>query len=170
MSRLKSLRLFIVCCITLAQGRVVGHHWDFGDGSIATLASPQHVYTMPNQTRTFTVRYTVTDSLGCTSTAQKNVKVYSSCYLDLPSAFTPNNDGLNDVFGPLNAVKAENLQFRVFNRWGQLIYQTRNWKAPWDGRLKGVDQPSGTYVWFLTWEDRDSKEKRQRKGTVALIR
>ncbi len=152
------------------QGRVVSHLWNFGDGAVAIVPAPQHTYSMPNTNTNYLVRYTVTDSLGCSSTAQKDVRVYSSCYLDLPSAFTPNRDGLNDFFGPLNAVKAEDVEFRVFNRWGQLIYQTRNWKAGWDGKLKGLEQASGVYVWFLTWTDRDSRERRQRKGTVALIR
>jgi gliding motility-associated-like protein len=96
--------------------------------------------------------------------------VYSSCYLAVPTAFTPNNDGLNDYFNPLNAIKAEQLDFRVFNRWGQLVYRTVNWKQGWDGSMKGKPQESGVYAWFLSFTDRDTKEKRQMKGTVTLIR
>jgi gliding motility-associated-like protein len=112
----------------------------------------------------------VTDSFGCSSTVQKVVRVYSSCYLAVPNAFTPNGDGKNDFLYPLNAIKADNLNFRVYDRWGQLIFQTTNWKHGWDGTYKGSPQPGGVYVWFLTFVDRDSKQPRQMKGTAALIR
>jgi gliding motility-associated-like protein len=96
--------------------------------------------------------------------------VYTSCYLAVPTAFTPNNDGKNDFLHPLNAIKAERLDFRVFNRWGQLMYETHNWKQGWDGTFKGMQQATGVYVWFLSYVDRDSKQSRQMKGTAVLIR
>jgi gliding motility-associated-like protein len=88
----------------------------------------------------------------------------------VPSAFTPNNDGLNDRLYPLNAVKAENLEFKVFNRWGQLIFQTKNWRQGWDGTIKGIPQASGTYVWYLSFIYRDTKQQRTMRGTATLIR
>jgi PKD repeat protein len=115
-----------------AIGKVVLHHWDFGDGGSSPLPSPTHIYAGPLRTTPFIVSYTVTDSLGCQSTAQKTIRIYSSCLLAVPSAFTPNNDGLNDYLYPLNAVKAEKLDFRVYNRWGQLIFQ------PTIGRRDGM--------------------------------
>jgi len=153
-----------------AQGNVKQHSWTFGDGGTSALASPQHTYAGPTTTTPYIVRYTVTDSLGCTSAAQKTIKVYTSCYLAVPNAFTPNNDGKNDFLYPLNAIKAENLNFKVFNRWGQLIFETKNWKQGWDGTYKGRQQAAGVYVWFLSYVDRDTKESRQMKGTVVLIR
>jgi gliding motility-associated-like protein len=112
----------------------------------------------------------VTDKFGCESTAQKTIRVYSSCYLAVPNAFTPNGDGKNDLLYPLNAIKADKLLFKVYNRWGQLIFETNNWKQGWNGTHKGIQQPSGVYVWLLSYVDRDSKQPRQMKGTAALIR
>ena len=153
-----------------AEGRLLQHRWTFGDGNSSTDESPGHVYAGANSTTTYTVRYTITDSIGCQSTAQKPVKVYSSCLLAVPTGFTPNNDGRNDIFSPLNAVKAEKLDFRVYNRWGQLVFKTSNWKQGWNGSSNGLQQPTGVYVWFLSFVDRDTKQARQMKGTVALIR
>ena len=96
--------------------------------------------------------------------------IYSSCYLAVPTAFTPNGDGKNDVFGVLNAVKAENLELLVFNRWGQAVFKTGNWKQGWDGKVNGVPQPTNVYVWFLRYTNRDTKKRVEQKGTVALIR
>ena len=153
-----------------AQGKIVQHNWDFGDGGTSSQQSPTHIYSNPFTTTSYIIKYTVTDSFGCQKTAEKPVKVYSSCYLAVPTAFTPNNDGKNDFLAPLNAIKAENLNFKVFNRWGQLVFETTNWKHGWDGTVKGSPQPTGVYVWFLTYVDRDSKQARQMKGTAALIR
>jgi gliding motility-associated-like protein len=153
-----------------AVGKLAAHNWDFGDGAVGSGASPSHVYAGPVRQTTYNVRYTVTDSFGCKSTAQHPVNIYPSCYLAVPTAFTPNGDGLNDYFGVANAVKAENLEFIVFNRWGQVVFKTGNWKQSWDGKMNGMPQPTSVYVWFLRYTDRDTKQQRQQKGTVTLIR
>lgn len=159
-----------VSFISNAEGNVKVHHWNFGDGGQSSDESPSHTYTSPHTTTPYTVSYTVRDSLGCEKTVQKIIKIYSSCFLAVPTGFTPNNDGLNDFLYPLNAVKAENLEFRVYNRWGQMVFLTRNWKQGWDGTLKGKPQGADVYVWYLSYVDRDTKEPRQMKGTVMLIR
>lgn len=153
-----------------AEGKIVSHFWEFGDGATASTKDPTHIYAGPNQQVTLPVRYTVTDSFGCEQTAVKNINLYSSCYLAVPTAFTPNGDGKNDYFRVLNAVKAENLELLLFNRWGQLVFKTANWKQGWDGKINGAPQPTAVYVWFLRYTDRDTKKTIQQKGTVTLIR
>lgn len=153
-----------------AQGHIIGYNWSFGDGGASSEESPSHIYSVPFTTTSYTVQFSVRDSFGCTKTAEKSVKVYSSCYIAVPTAFTPNGDGRNDYLYPLNAIKAEKLDFRIYNRWGQLVFQTNNWKRGWDGSFKGIPQATGVYVWFLTYADKDTKQSRQMKGTTALIR
>lgn len=155
---------------SLAKGQVVRHSWQFGDGSSSTEISPSHTYTAPTVTMSLHVRYTVVDSIGCASTVEKTIKVYSSCYLAVPNAFTPNGDGKNDYLIPLNTMRAENLDFKIYDRWGQLVFQANDCARGWDGTFKGTPQPGGVYLWFLTFVDRNKKETRQMKGTVALIR
>jgi gliding motility-associated-like protein len=152
------------------QGNIVSHSWDFGDGNTASQQTSVHTYAVPDRERTYSVRYTITDQYGCQSTAAKPVTIYTSCYLAVPTAFTPNGDGLNDFLAPMNAVKAVDLEFRVFNRWGQLLYASTNWKQGWDGRFKGQLQPSATYVWMLRFTNRDTGKKGEQKGTAVLIR
>ena len=88
----------------------------------------------------------------------------------MPTAFTPNNDGLNDYLYPLNAYKANNLHFMVYNRFGQLIFHSEDWTKKWDGKLKGIQQPSGVYVWTLAYDDADTKKHIFKQGTTVLIR
>ncbi|RYG27590.1 MAG: gliding motility-associated C-terminal domain-containing protein, partial [Chitinophagaceae bacterium] len=82
----------------------------------------------------------------------------------------PNNDGINDYLYPNNAIKAENLDFKIFNRWGQLVFHSKDWTRKWDGKLNGVEQGSGVYVWMLEYTHRDSKQKVFQKGTTTLIK
>ncbi len=159
-----------VAFTSTARGKITGHSWSFGDGGSSALPSPDHTFPAPLNTTSFIVRYTVTDSIGCQSTAQKTIRIYSSCYLAVPNAFTPNGDGRNDFLSPLNAVKADKLEFRVYNRWGQLIFKTNNWKNGWDGSFHGQPQAGGIYIWYLRFRDRDSGTSREMKGTAALIR
>jgi gliding motility-associated-like protein len=153
-----------------SQGKIVQEEWLFGDGASSVASSPSHIYSQPFNTISYVVSYTVTDSFGCQNTAQKSIKVYSNCFIAVPTAFTPNHDGINDYLHPLNAIKASNLEFRIFNRWGQLVFKTNDWKTGWDGTINGKPQGSGTYVWFLHFTDRDSGKVREMKGTSVLIR
>jgi gliding motility-associated-like protein len=151
-------------------GNIKQHSWQFGDGGTATSESPTYTYPPPFQLRNYSVIYTVRDSIGCEHSVSKKVLIYPSCYLAVPSAFTPNNDGKNDTFFPANAIKAENLKFMIYNRWGNLVFSSSNWKQGWDGTFKGSPLATGVYVWMLSYTERDSKLSRQQKGTVLLIR
>lgn len=119
----------------------------------------------------YTVKlYAYNSLLNCTDSTRKTLTVLDFCLIEVPNAFTPNNDGLNDYFQPHNALKADNYEFRIYNRWGQLVFQSKNWKEKWDGRVNGVLQTTGVYVWMLNYVHRDTKQPVFRKGTVTLIR
>jgi gliding motility-associated-like protein len=151
-------------------GKVTQHDWSFGDGAFGSGATTTHVYQRPVRETTYNVRYTVTDSFGCQKTIQKPVKIYISCIVEVPNAFTPNGDRINDYLYPMNAVKADQLEFTVYNRWGQMVFRTSNWKQGWDGRLNGQLQASDTYVWLLRYINRDTGLKLEKKGFAILIR
>ena len=88
----------------------------------------------------------------------------------MPSAFTPNGDGKNDYLFPNNALKADNLEFRIYNRMGQLVFQTKDWTRKWDGNINGIHQDTGVYAWLLSFVRHDTGEKVFMKGTTVLIR
>ena len=94
----------------------------------------------------------------------------NNCFIAVPSAFTPNSDGLNDFLYPLNAYKAVGLSFSVYNRFGQRLFYTNDWIKKWDGTFKGQGADPGTYVWVLTYTDRDTNKRVEQKGTTVLIR
>ncbi|MBC3538118.1 T9SS type B sorting domain-containing protein [Rufibacter sediminis] len=86
-----------------------------------------------------------------------------------PTAFTPNNDGLNDVFRPVGAPFASSFILQVLNRWGQIIFESKDPKAGWDGTHRGKPAPPETYIYRMEAVDVNGKKITQ-KGTVTLIR
>ncbi len=106
---------------------------------------------------------------GCRGEGYVNLKVYKGPELYVPTAFTPNGDGLNDIFYPFPVgIKSINY-FKVFNRWGQLLFSSTTLYQGWDGKLQGVEQPTGAYVFMAQGVDKNGKLL-TRQGTVAMIR
>jgi gliding motility-associated-like protein len=113
----------------------------------------------------FTVE--VTDLRGCKATDEIKVSVFDHDDIYVPTSFTPNNDGRNDVFRPIAPPGVVYL-FEVYNRWGQKIFSTPNQQNGWDGRMLGTLQPTGVYVWYLKAKTRTGI-KVEKKGTVTLV-
>lgn len=112
---------------------------------------------------------TASTSAGCATSDTVRIKVYKGPAFYVPSAFTPNGDGLNDRF-QFVAVGMQRIDlFHIYNRFGQLVYSSTDVRGGWDGRLNGVLQAAGTYVWMISGEDFNGK-KQFKKGTVTLIR
>lgn len=145
--------------------------WDFGNGQASMLQQPPaQLYQISNRQNQFLISLIVTNAINCTDTAYKKITVLPNCYIDIPDAFTPNGDGLNDYLYPLNAFKAIHLNFKVYNRFGQVIFETTDWTRKWDGRINGELQPSGVYVWTLDYVHKDTGKTFSLKGTTVLIR
>jgi gliding motility-associated-like protein len=146
--------------------------WNFGALSTSNVKDPApFLFPFVNREMVYTIKLLATNiQMGCTDSMEKLVRVLDFCLIEVPTGFTPNGDGLNDYFQPHNALKADNYQFKVYNRWGQLVFQTRNWQDKWDGRVNGAMQTTGVYVWMLSYTNRDTGRPIFRKGTVTLIR
>jgi gliding motility-associated-like protein len=100
------------------------------------------------------------------------VIVKKDCYVDVPNIFTPNGDGVNDYFFPRRLLSKSLATFgmHIYNRWGQLVYETKNIDGQgWDGALNGVQQPGGVYVYLIeaTFEDGQIE---QHSGNVTILR
>jgi gliding motility-associated-like protein len=151
-------------------GKIVNWQWNFNNGNTsASVQPPPQYYSIAGNSNDYVIQLAVRDTAGCTDTAYHFVHVADNCYIAVPSAFTPNNDGLNDWLYPLNAYKATNLIFRIYNRMGMLVFETRDWTKKWDGRLRGQLQQTGVYIWMLDYKDPSGKQVSQ-KGTTLLIR
>ncbi len=151
-----------------------------GSGGVRYLWTPNTGLNNPNIANpvavygpeTDTVRYklTVWDDANCPDSAFVTVTVFkTNPYVFVPTAFTPNNDGRNDVIRPI-AVGIERINyFSIYNRWGERVFYTTANRAGWDGRVNGTPQASGVYVWMVSAVDYLGKPVFL-KGTVTLIR
>ncbi|MGQ0737963.1 MAG: gliding motility-associated C-terminal domain-containing protein [Bacteroidota bacterium] len=124
----------------------------------------------PVASPTITTIYTATNALaaGCQLSDQFTLVVLKDAVTHIPSAFTPNGDGLNDWFGPLGKVPAE-FSMQVFDRNGTLFFKSSSTYAKWDGRVNGALQPNGIYVYLVQYKDIQGKWV-LKKGTLALLR
>ncbi len=116
--------------------------------------------------------FTVIGQNGC-GTDTVSVKIdtrHCECDLILPNAFTPNGDGYNETFRPLHPCKMGNFVLQIFNRYGQLIYQTSDPSVGWNGYYQSEKAVAGTYVWVASYTNTDNQRHSVRKGFVVLIR
>lgn len=111
----------------------------------------------------------ISTKTGCVTVDTQIVKLVKSIEIYVPTAFTPNGDGKNDVLRPIAyGIKKLNY-FRIYNRWGQLFYQTSDAGKGWDGFFKGIKQEMQTLVWYAEGVGVDGNIH-TKKGTAVLIR
>lgn len=158
--------------INTSVGRIIEWNWSFGNGATGSVRNPlpQYYAAQPSADYIASPKLIVKNDYGCYDTISKPVKVVYSCYIAVPTAFTPNGDGVNDYLYPLSAYKAVGLEFSVYNRFGERLFYTTDWTKKWDGRYKGQGADPGTYVWMLSYTNSETNRKVFQKGTTVLIR
>ncbi|MEJ8818805.1 T9SS type B sorting domain-containing protein [Lacibacter sp. H407] len=142
--------------------------WDLGNGNSSTLKNPP-LQNYPQSNSSYPITLTISDSI-CALTVTKNLTVQSSCSIIMPNAFTPNSDGINDSFGPLQTGLANGMELLIYNRYGQLIFQSQPNNLKWFGTMNGKKQPPGLYSWRLKYTDQLSGKTFLQTGTVLLLR
>jgi gliding motility-associated-like protein len=146
----------------ITPGDKISYRWYEGS---TFLSDQQSIVVSPLETTTY--RAVCTLCSGEEFTDDKTVFVIPF----IPNAFTPNGDGLNDFFRivglPPDHITRFNLQ--IFNRWGQIVFESDNILNSWNGSMKGEVCPEGDYVWVIFYED-DKKTRTSNKGIITLVR
>jgi hypothetical protein len=114
--------------------------------------------------------YSVIVSNSCGSGSDEILIKEGICDIYFPLAFTPNNDGKNDLFKILGAQNLKEYHLAVYNRYGQKVFETNDYTKGWTGNVKGQLQNTGVYVWYCNFKKSSSQENIVMKGTVVLIR
>jgi len=110
---------------------------------------------------------------GCFDTTTNNIIIDGLYTLYLPGSFTPNDDGLNDEFGPSGEkIDPDKYKFMIFNRWGEIMFSTTSVKDKWNGKLNNSGEllPEGNYVWRVLAKDGNTGEEHEYIGYVILLR
>lgn len=129
--------------------------------------------TVPNPTIQATAqqeyKITIGQPSGCTTVDSLLVRIHDQNKIYIPTVFSPNGDGLNDKLY-LNYVGIRQLKvFRIYNRWGKIMYETTNMNEGWDGTLYGVQQPMDSYTVIVEAVDKNGTLLRT-QGTITLLR
>lgn len=132
---------------------VATYAWDFGDGSTSTLATPMHAYPFG---ATATVTLTVVDIFGETISQTTQFQTQDQLefsQIELPNIFTPNGDGINDDFTPMNDhFLGPCAALTIYNRYGQRVFESLGGSLRWDGRsFAGEPVSAGVYFYVFTW-------------------
>ena len=148
------------------------YEWHFGDGNISYEEDPEHSYDTSGVFLVMLIAYNE-PQYGCADTTFEYMEVDPLYTFYVPSAFTPDNDGLNDTWAPVGQnFEYESYNVQIYDRWGKLMWQTDNPTKGWDGTNinTGKEVKQGMYVYFITVRKFNTFEPRLIKGTVTLYR
>lgn len=155
-----------VLCINLSTD-AISYEWNFGDNTTSTETSPSHEFT---DLGIFCIELIATSANGCTDIERKCVKVYQEFYVFIPNAFTPNDDGHNDIFF-VQGYGIKKVEMVIYDRWGRELFFSDNQLAGWNGYELNSQTalPSGIYVYKVTVTDYKNIE-RDYFGKINMIR
>jgi gliding motility-associated-like protein len=122
----------------------------------------------PTSTTTYIV--TAFNNAGCEASDTVVIKVKRAPGVYVPTGFTPNNDGRNDVMRPLLSDEFDLVEFTIYNRWGEKIFTTSQENVGWNGKINNITQDSGVYVWTVHAIDTRTNTKLEKKGTFVILR
>lgn len=145
--------------------------WDFAGLGTSTDVNPS--FTFPGQTGgIYPVCLTATNAENCTDSVCEAVVVLEELIAHIPNAFTPNGDGMNEVFAPVfnNPQFVQEYELLVFDRWGRPVFQSTRVGEPWDGFTGGDAAMPGVYVWKLRCRDMLSRRRQDLTGHVTVVR
>lgn len=140
--------------------------WDFGDGTTSSDENPEHTYLVAGE---YEISFRVETINTCWDTVFGRVAVTEEVKLFIPSAFTPNGDGMNDVF-EIKGTPISNFNLYIYDRWGGQIWSTHNFENQWDGtNQSGEPVPAGSYIYQIAGTDYLKRDVNF-KGTVTVVR
>ena len=146
--------------------------WDFGDENTSTFINPSNLYDYTEEGALITL--TAISEFGCTDQAQLIIEYDEQEVFYIPNTFTPDGDNFNQMFTPVfySGFDPFNFEMLIFNRWGEVVFETRNSEIGWDGTygLNGMKASDGAYTWKITYKNPKTDQRKVIAGHVTLIR
>ncbi len=150
----------------------VTYEWEFGDGGTSTLEEPTHDYS--DAIANYTIVLTAISEHGCIDVAEATVTVEEELIYYVPNTFTPDGDGFNEEFKPqfTSGFDRDTYHLYIFNRWGQLVFESKDVDYGWNGSFAGEIAQDGTYTWKIEFKslDRDEPQLEALTGHVNILK
>lgn len=156
----------------LSSPDVTAWEWDLGAGTPSTSSASSPSTTYPfGVAGDYPASLVVFNSHGCTDTAHYTVRINGLFSVYVPNSFTPNGDGINDIFQPvIRDAKLKDYRFMIFDRWGEEIFSTTDLTSGWDGTVKGAGPKTDVYVWRMLVRSDTDGLMQEHRGHVNLLR
>ena len=153
-----------------SQG-AVSYEWNFGDGTVETSVNPSHEY-YTEEPGGYVITLIAYSEMGCTDTAEVFLRVKEELIYYVPNSFTPDGDQFNQTFQPVftSGFDIYNFNMLIFNRWGEIVFETNDASIGWDGTHTGSIAPDGVYTWKIVVKTSENDERKEFVGHVNLIR
>jgi gliding motility-associated-like protein len=150
----------------------VAYAWNFGDGSAWNFnENPQHFYTDLNG-QSYTVVLIAESQFGCLDTTSQVIQGPEPTLLFVPNTFTPDGNEFNNQFLPVFTSGFDPFEYNlsIFDRWGELIFETNNAEFGWDGTYNGKLVQTGSYTWAITYKSSTSSERKKITGHINVLK
>jgi gliding motility-associated-like protein len=162
---------------TTKNGKDFKYNWEFTNSLSTSETTMLDTSTAKNPIKDyyengkFPVMLVVTNEYGCVDTVFKVIVINEDFNVYIPNTFTPNNDGVNDVFNVKGVgLKQEGYYMEIFDRWGTLVYSTKDLNKGWDGTVKGIKAQDGVYIYKVKVVGDNGIGKKEFKGHVTLLK
>ena len=152
------------------SNNATSYSWDFGDETTSTATNPIHTY--PQEPGSYTIILTAFSAGGCSDQATLTIVVREDQVIYVPNAFTPDGDEFNNEFKPVlsEGFDLYNYTLLIYNRWGEVIFESMNAEAGWDGTYHGKPVKEGAYSWTIRVKNRTEDKFNVYNGHVLVIR
>jgi gliding motility-associated-like protein len=146
--------------------------WNLGDGTILENNSGSFEHTYPFFEGNYLVNLTVSNEFGCSDFTTISIQIKGDVIFYIPNSFTPDGDEYNNMFTPIftSGFDPANFKMDIYNRWGELIFETFDARKGWDGYLDFKKCPIGTYSYSIQYKLPETDEYRVVNGHINLIR
>jgi gliding motility-associated-like protein len=159
---------------TVKNGKTLTYEWEFtnstnvGGVDTASVRNPSKTY---DNNGKFPAMLVVTNEYGCVDTVYKSIIIEEDVHVYIPNTFTPNDDNVNDVFNIKGlGLKPEGYHMEIYDRWGTLVYSTKDINKGWDGTIKGAKGADGVYIYNVSVIGGNGVGKKDFKGHVTLLK
>jgi gliding motility-associated-like protein len=146
--------------------------WNFGDGNTSSYINPSHLYENTEDGALITL--TAISDFGCTDQVQLTMEYDEQEIFYIPNTFTPDGDNFNQIFTPIfySGFDPYNFEMLIFNRWGEIVFETHNPETGWDGSygVNGTKAMDGAYTWKITYKSPKTDDRKVIVGQVTLMR